>query len=50
MQPALHNAGRELHLAVLPVVNSTKVSRGDDDEGGVASEALVAADTVELLA
>ena len=50
VQPALHDAGGELRFAVLPVVERGDGGRGDYGECGVASEALVAADPLKLLA
>src|SRR5215469_12331385 len=49
VHPALSQAGRKLSFAILPVVESLKVSRGDHDERGIAPEPLVAADVVELI-
>src|SRR5439155_10702245 len=50
MQPAFDQAGSEVRLAVLPVVERTDVRRGDHDEGRVASEPCLPTHAVELFA
>jgi hypothetical protein len=50
VQPALGQAGGELRLAVLPVVQPADVGGGDGDERGVPGEGLVQANLVQLAA